>query len=278
MKDSMGSAVLINIFVIFIVIFIIFMAAIINYTKTYRIKNQIINIIDRYEGYKDTAPTEIEEYISAQRANVSCAFATGITTTRTYNGDSKCYIDEVPVTGGGHYYKVTVFVTVELPIIKSELTLPVRGDTKIYRDNVPGNLESLTINEKNEEDNPKPNTDLDVEDGPSEPTPETGGPCSFEQEDNDNWALCTPEPVYVWRCPSNQCRQYSNNGNCISCGEWWYKKFSHYRYCKGIVFGTLKTVHGYCLSNNIRSHVQRCEGRVGGQFYSKIIKRWTTPC
>ena len=51
MKESIGGTWLIGIVALFIVLFSAFMAYSINYTKAFRAKNSIIDLIEQSEGY-----------------------------------------------------------------------------------------------------------------------------------------------------------------------------------------------------------------------------------
>ena len=51
MKESIGGTWLIGIVALFIVLFSAFMAYSINYTKAFRAKNGIIDLIEQNEGY-----------------------------------------------------------------------------------------------------------------------------------------------------------------------------------------------------------------------------------
>jgi len=131
MKDSMGSTVLIQIFVVFMVVFIILMASILNYTKTFRIKNQVINIINRHGGYTSDAREEIKDYISKSSIYGQCVLLEGTNDFGSSTTD-RCEIKEYKVKDavGGSYYKVRVYVTFMFPLIKETLHIPITGETK----------------------------------------------------------------------------------------------------------------------------------------------------
>ena len=61
MKDAVGGSLLLNIVVIFTSIVILFFAGIMAYSKAYKIKNRIIEVIERYETYDDTVEPKLEE-------------------------------------------------------------------------------------------------------------------------------------------------------------------------------------------------------------------------
>ena len=64
MREAIGGALLIKLVMFFIVIYTCFLAIAVNYSITFRVKNQIINLIESYESY-DLAKQPIEEYINS---------------------------------------------------------------------------------------------------------------------------------------------------------------------------------------------------------------------
>jgi hypothetical protein len=131
MREAIGGALLIKLVMFFIVIYVCFLAIAINYSITFRVKNQIINIIESYEGY-DLAKPHIDEYL----ANVGYYRSIGNLTI----GDGTCEYgycwDPIPVkrddgTQIGTYYKVTTYVSFDFPIIGQISNFPVSGETRV---------------------------------------------------------------------------------------------------------------------------------------------------
>ena len=66
MREAVGSTFLFNIMIVFIFFFASFLAIAINYSQAFRIKNQIINYIEQYEGINTEKDKErIVNYISS---------------------------------------------------------------------------------------------------------------------------------------------------------------------------------------------------------------------
>lgn len=152
MREAIGGTWLLGIVVLFIVLFSAFLALSVNYTKAFKVKNKIVNIIEENEGFSSnntggvtTKPgSELEE--SSRTEDKIYAYLTemGYATTRI---DSKrCTDDDMEYVDGGYcikrvcndqgaYYKVRTFIKVELPIIYQTFTFPINGETKlIYTD------------------------------------------------------------------------------------------------------------------------------------------------
>lgn len=125
MREAIGGALLIKLVMFFIVIYVCFLAIAINYSITFRVKNQIINLIEAYEGY-DLAKSQIESYI----ANVGYYR----TSVGNVSIDASCdngYCIEELTSERGKYYRVTTYVSFDFPIIGQITNFPVSGETKV---------------------------------------------------------------------------------------------------------------------------------------------------
>lgn len=145
MREAIGGTWLMGLVLTFVVLFSAFIAVAINYTRAFRVKNEIINIIERDEGYikegKNTTKEKIEDYLkeigyTTRNMNISCP--------------DNIYGDGNPVANGNYcykliptnnaktegYYKVTTFVIIDLPLMWQALAVPVSGETKLIH-NIP---------------------------------------------------------------------------------------------------------------------------------------------
>ncbi|MDD3305005.1 MAG: hypothetical protein PHT75_02630, partial [Bacilli bacterium] len=64
MRESVGATFLIKIMVVFIVLYNSMLAIAVNYAMVFRVKNQIINLLEQYEGCVG-ARNNIEAYINS---------------------------------------------------------------------------------------------------------------------------------------------------------------------------------------------------------------------
>lgn len=146
MREAIGSTFLFNIMIVFIFFFASFLAISINYSQAFRIKNQIINYIEQYEGIDDKKDRErIINYInsSGYYRDIDCATNGGNNfegNTRDDNGSNVSVgsnrarglcIKKLKNNNGDTYYRVTTFVKFNLPIIGDFFTFPVKGETRI---------------------------------------------------------------------------------------------------------------------------------------------------
>ena len=126
MREAMGGALLIKLVMFFIILYVCFFSIAINYSITFRVKNQIINIIEAYEGIEHAQP-EIDKYIASvsyYKANVG-SFA-----IENANCSHGYCIEEIDAVRG-KYYRVTTYVTFDFPIIGRFTNFPVSGESKV---------------------------------------------------------------------------------------------------------------------------------------------------
>lgn len=152
MRESIGGTWLLGFVVLFIVLFSGYLAVSINYTKAFKVKNQIINLIEQNEGFRTSS---IGNLASASNDELSSSSSTedqiylyikNIGYATTAIDSSKCegygnyytggYCIKKICTANGKYYKVTSFIKIELPLIWTSFTIPINGETKtIFYDN-----------------------------------------------------------------------------------------------------------------------------------------------
>lgn len=159
MKESIGGTWLIGIVALFIVLFSAFMAYSINYTKAFRAKNGIIDLIEQNEGYTFYNGPNIDNMKQEDLMNDSSvqAKAYALVKSMGYDYGSKSEnkvvcnndgtisdatkIDAAYQPGGycvyrfcnsdGTYrYKVVTYVMMKFPVINFGITVPIKGETK----------------------------------------------------------------------------------------------------------------------------------------------------
>lgn len=124
MKDSFGGTLLITLMMVFIVIIVCFTAVIVNISKTFRVKNQVINYVEQLE-YSESNTKYAVDAIDSYLAKVGYQKVSEQTSC-----DGIWYNRGYCITPVGNYYKVTVYVSVSLPFFDVNLTLPVSGESR----------------------------------------------------------------------------------------------------------------------------------------------------
>ena len=142
MRDSVGGTFMIYLFLIFLAIYITFIAVAFNYARAFRVKNKVIDIIEQNEGMEDSdfsnlsgtnsvgVAGQINDYLKKVSYNVD--LTSGDQKDRGVCFDLGYCVEEVDsdIDIDGTYYKVTTFVRLEIPFLKFGVTIPVKGETR----------------------------------------------------------------------------------------------------------------------------------------------------
>ena len=64
MRQAVGSAFILNLVIIFITLMMLVFVGSISYSKAYKTKNRIINIIEDNKGYNESSISEIETFMA----------------------------------------------------------------------------------------------------------------------------------------------------------------------------------------------------------------------
>ena len=160
MKESIGGTWLIGIVALFIVLFSAFMAYSINYTKAFRAKNSVIDLIEQSEGYtfyNESTPIEnlTDEQLRSNASTEAQAYAIVKSVGYDFGSKSKnkvvCNNDgtisevtkiddayqpggfcvyRIKNTDGSTRYKVVTYVMMKFPVINFGISIPIKGETK----------------------------------------------------------------------------------------------------------------------------------------------------
>ena len=160
MKGAIGNAFILNLVISFILIFYLLLIGSMAYSRTYKVKNYIINAIDRLESEgRANNPanilTETRDYLKK------------VGYTRSYNGHCANDLNERKRTSYGTYtntqlylnsweydycvyvnvlvnndtntvsanmlnYTVVAYMKFDIPVIGNFIRIPIRGETKTY--------------------------------------------------------------------------------------------------------------------------------------------------
>ena len=139
MKESVNTAIIFNIILVFFVIIIVLLTTSLSYSKAFKVKNRIIEIIELHQDYNPAAKTEINEFLrdigyktNDWRVTRGCRADRGTALSTSIGGYRYCiYRNEVY---NGTYYVVEAFIYFDFPVINSLIEIPVYGETKILYD------------------------------------------------------------------------------------------------------------------------------------------------
>lgn len=151
MREAVGGSLLMNLVVIFVGIIIIFFVGILTYSKAYRVKNRIVEIVEKYGNYNNLVVNEISSDLKAAGYNASKPTKCSDIRNNLINGETAKYkkdnlsgnlnksgynycvfeVTDNSLNENGKYYVVVTFVHFEFPVIGDLLTIPVYSETKI---------------------------------------------------------------------------------------------------------------------------------------------------
>lgn len=143
MREAIGGTWLFTIVIVFIVLFSSYLAISVNYSKAFKVKNGIVDLIEQNEGLSSETQTLISNYLDKTGYFVygecnSKAGEKGYESNSAGNNYKYCIVktnaaNEELVAGSTvekAYYKVKVFFRLDLPVLGDIFTFPVTGQTK----------------------------------------------------------------------------------------------------------------------------------------------------
>ena len=136
MREAIGGTWIFSIVIVFIVLFTGYLAVSVNYSRAFKVKSNIVSIIEQHEGLNDGAEAEIDSYLSGIGYAVYGTCAEGETGFNENLSGSKamyCVSKRSNNADGAlnkSYYRVKVWFRLDLPIFGDLFTFPVTGETK----------------------------------------------------------------------------------------------------------------------------------------------------
>ena len=140
MKEGIGGTFMIYVLLVFLAVYITFIAVAFNYARAFKVKNKVIDIIEQNEGiedYNDISDNSVLGQINIYLGEVSY-IVNGITNNNCKDfehiNDVRGYcITEYETTIDGisnKYYKVRTFIKLEFPFMDLGFTIPINGETR----------------------------------------------------------------------------------------------------------------------------------------------------
>lgn len=147
MREAIGSYWLTGIVITFIVLFTGYLCLSINMNKAYKVKNEIINIIQKNNGLDEDALDQIQDYMTKVGyrttgiCNIEDGDGYGVSGTAKTNNKAVFCIKEMSTEyyvdnhtkeqfPKNAYYQIKVFFSVDLPIVRQFFTFGLKGSTK----------------------------------------------------------------------------------------------------------------------------------------------------
>lgn len=144
MRSAIGNSLLMSIVVIIVSAVVLIFVSVLSYSKAYRVKNGIIEIIEKYGRYEnnDYVHEEIASYLNQVGYQLGDCNTNKVSNNIASKEDTRGYkycieaeyegIDAESNTHTGYRkYKVTTYVEFNFPIVGSISPIAVSGETKI---------------------------------------------------------------------------------------------------------------------------------------------------
>ena len=139
MKEAIANAGVFNLIIIFVIILLTFFMGSLSYSKAFKVKNKIIEEIEKEGNYED-AQDEIENWLSSIGYRVisdntwSCPDEGGEIATTSSNYQYCVYRFNTCTKDSdsgrcGEYYRVISYMYFDIPVISELLKIPVKGET-----------------------------------------------------------------------------------------------------------------------------------------------------
>ncbi|MDE5540033.1 MAG: hypothetical protein K2J20_06060 [Bacilli bacterium] len=141
MRQAIGGTWLIQLMILFILLFAGYIILTMNYSKTIKVKNEVVSIIEKYEGINSRSIELINSYLMASGYLTmgTCQSGAGIYGNSDYTtavleeaqAGKKYYYCIKKYKGANitNYYQVTVFYRFNLPVLGDISSFMVKGTT-----------------------------------------------------------------------------------------------------------------------------------------------------
>lgn len=143
MRESIGGAWLLGIVLVFMSVFIAYIAITINYSNAFKMKTKMITVIEQYQGINSNSLQKMEGMLSdhAYKIKAMCPSSNdkylgvdgGVVTTNPTTKQRYCLYREKRVAQSGsdakYYYRLIVFFNFSLPVLGDLFTFKIDSET-----------------------------------------------------------------------------------------------------------------------------------------------------
>lgn len=144
MREVTGSTWTFQIILIFILIFACFLTLVLSYSKAYRIKNRLLTVVEKYEGFTDESTEVIHSFMVSQGYKTKSSCPDGWIGARDIyssapqydenetNDNYYCFKENYDSDSKKIYYNIIVFYRFNLPVIGDVMTYRIEGETMSF--------------------------------------------------------------------------------------------------------------------------------------------------
>lgn len=115
MNEAIGSSFMVKLIMLFLVLYVIFLAMALNYAKAFKAKNAIIDLLEKNEGNKSYVEAMINDYLDSISYNVPSEGPGGNYASNHDENNTRCYdrgycLEKVIDDSGRAKLKVITFI------------------------------------------------------------------------------------------------------------------------------------------------------------------------
>lgn len=147
MRQTIGGTWLLQLMIVFILLFVGFIILTLNYSKTIKIKNETISMMEKYEGLNEQSIGLVNNYLASSNYKVTglCssddtsgvygAYDLSATTLEQAQAGKKYYycVKKYKGTNTTYYYQISLFYKFNLPVIGETSSFVIKGTTTNFQ-------------------------------------------------------------------------------------------------------------------------------------------------
>lgn len=154
MRETIGATWVYQLVIVFMLIFVAFLALTMNYTKAFKVKNDVLSIVEKYEGFSKKSISIINNYLLSNGYKTMNNCHTG----EMGSQDLKSDVLKTATSGQMYYYcvskiptatekrasrakyRIRTFFRFDLPVIGHLYTFEVEGVTVDITNSIDGDI------------------------------------------------------------------------------------------------------------------------------------------
>lgn len=148
MKEAIGGTWIFGIVITFVIFFSGYVSISLNYSKVYKVKDEIIIFLQNYNGLNKDSINAINEYVNGvgYRNYGDCPIETK---DKGVGGEAGCFfgvdarntdvvkkvsevnycVEKINTSANSAYYQVTLFFRIDLPVVRQMFAMNIQGET-----------------------------------------------------------------------------------------------------------------------------------------------------
>lgn len=147
MRQTIGGTWLLQLMILFILLFVGFIILTLNYSKTVKLKNEVISMVEKYDGLNEQSIGLVNNYLltsgyavtgsclSEEQRGIYGAFDLNSTELEEARSGEKYYycIKKYKGANTSYYYQITLFYKFNLPVIGDTSRFTIKGTTTNFQ-------------------------------------------------------------------------------------------------------------------------------------------------